>query len=90
VSRRVRWIVLTSVAAALVVFLVVQDRITASGARAYVDYQRAVDASQTPRVTIDDVMRPAVRRSVRIGALWGVGVLAAGLAAAAAVRQLER
>lgn len=89
-SRRVRWIVLTSVAAALVVFLVVQDRITASGARAYVSRQRTVDVSQTPRVTIDDVMRPAVRRSVRIGALWAAGVLAAGLATAAAVRQSER
>ena len=77
---------LASIAAAMVVFLVVQDRITAAGARDYVARQRAAALGQAPAVTIDEVMRPAVRRSVRVGLLWGGLVLAAGLATAAAVR----
>jgi hypothetical protein len=81
--------VVASIAAALVVFLVVQDRITAAGARDYVERQRAAGAGQTPP-TIDEVMRPAVRRSVRTGAAWGAVVLAAGLAIAAAVSSMER
>jgi len=71
---------MVSVAAAIAVFLVVQDRVTADGAREYVARQRA--AGQTPVVTIDEVMVPAVSRSVRAGALWGAVVLAAGLAVA--------
>ena len=89
-SRYVRGIVLVSIAAALVVFLVVQDRVTAGGAREYVERQRRADIGQTPRVTIGEVMRPAVRRSVRLGLSWGTVVLAAGLATAAAVNQAER
>ena len=81
-SVRVRWIVLASIAAAVAVFLVVQDRITAAGARDYVARQRAAAAGQAPAVTIDEVMRPAVARSVRAGLLWGGVVLAAGLAIA--------
>jgi len=75
--------VLASIAAALVVFLVVQDRVTAGGAREYVARQRASAVGQAPAVTIDEVMRPAVTRSVRVGLLWGGLVLAAGLATAA-------
>ena len=84
-DKQVRWIVLASIAAALVVFLVVQDRITAAGARGYVQQQRAAGAGQTAP-TIDEVMRPAVHRSIRVGALSGGAVLAAGLAAAAVSR----
>jgi len=73
---------MVSVAAAIAVFLVVQDRVTADGAREYVARQRAAGAGQTPAVTIDEVMVPAVSRSVRAGALWGAVVLAAGLAVA--------
>ena len=81
---------MASIAAAITVFLVVQDRITAGGARDYVARQRAAALGQAPAVTIDEIMRPAVRRSVRVGLLWGGVVLAAGVAMATAVTQLER
>ena len=74
--------VVASVAAAIAVFLVIQDRVTAGGARDYVERQRAAAAGQTPMVTIDEVMVPAVSRSVRAGALWGSVVLIAGLVVA--------
>jgi hypothetical protein len=82
VTRVVRLIVIASVVAAIAVFLVVQDRLTAAGAREYVTRQRAAAAGQADAVTIDEVMRPAVARSVRAGLLWGGLVLAAGLAMA--------
>jgi hypothetical protein len=47
-------------------------------------------AAGAPAVTIDEVMRPAVRRSVRQGALWGGTVLAVGLGGTFAVRRLLR
>lgn len=72
-----------SVAAAMAVFLVVQDRVTAAGVRRYVALQRSAVAGETPRVTIDEVMGPAVERSVRQGVLWGGVVLVTGLVAAA-------
>lgn len=83
-SRRARAIVLTSAAAAIAVFAVVQDRGTASGAQRYVAAQRQALAGGQPPVAIDEVMRPAVRRSVQQGLVWGGAVLAAGLAVAAA------
>ena|SRR5688572_11467676 len=78
-THRARWTVVASVAAAIAVFLVVQDRVTAGGAREYAERQRAASVGQTPAVTIDEVMVPAVSRSVRAGALWGFVVLIAGL-----------
>ena len=84
-TQRGRWIVNGSVAAAIAVFLVVQDRVTAGGARDYVARQRAAAERQTPAVTIDEVMIPAVSRSVRVGALCGVVVLVAGLVVARCV-----
>ena len=66
----------------MAVFLTVQDRITAAGARDYVGRQRAAAVGQAPAVTIEEIMRPAVKRSVRVGLLWGGVVLAAGLAVA--------
>lgn len=81
-TQRARWIVMGSVVAAIAVFLVVQDRVTAGGAREYVARHRAAAVGQTPAVTIDEVMAPAVARSVRAGALWGAVVLVAGLAVA--------
>ena len=89
VPRVVRLIVIASVVVAIAVFMVVQDRLTAAGAREYVARQRAAAAGQAAPVTIDEVVRPAVSRSVRVGLLWGGVVLAAGLAAAAAVRPIE-
>lgn len=84
-STHVRWIVLVSVVAALAVFAAVQDRVSAEGVRRYVTLQRSAITGQTPQVTIDQVMRPAVQRSVRQGALWAIVVLAAGLSTAAVV-----
>jgi hypothetical protein len=68
------------------VFCVVQDRVTAAGARRYVDRQRATIAAGAPPIAIEDVMAPARRQSVEQGLLWGGGVLAAGLVAASVWR----
>lgn len=75
-----------TLAAALVVFCVVQDRVTAAGARRYVVLQRAAlerPVQGRPAVTIDEVMRPAVEASVTRGAMAAGVVAAAGLAAGA-------
>jgi hypothetical protein len=83
---RPRTILLLTLAAALVVFAIVQDRVTAAGARDYVTQQRAALDGRAAPVTIDGVMRPAVRRSVRLGASWAAVVMAIGLVGAAALR----
>ncbi len=70
---------LAALAAAVVVFGVVQDRVTAAGAGRYVALKRAALAGQRPEVTVDEVMAPAIRRSVVRGVTWGGGVFAAGL-----------
>jgi hypothetical protein len=82
--RRVLWF---TFAAAIVVFAIVQDRVTAEGARRYVALQRDALAGRGPAVTIDEVMKPAVARSVRLGFLSGGAVVAAGLAASLMVRR---
>ena len=66
-------------------FAVVQDRVTAAGARRYVALQRDALAGRGPSVTIDQIMRPAIRRSVQQGLLWGGVVLVLGLGVAGAV-----
>jgi hypothetical protein len=81
--RRIAWFTL---AAAFAVFCVVQDRVTAEGARRYVRMQRSALAGRGPAVTVDDVMQPAISRSVRLGLLSSAGVLAAGAAAGLMVR----
>jgi len=86
---RVRAIVLMAVAAAVVVFAVVQDRVVAGAAGQYVARQRAALAGAAPAVTIDEVMRPAAARSVRQGLLWGGVTLVAGLGLAAAVARRD-
>lgn len=68
--------------AAAVVFCGVQDRITAAGARSYAADQRAALAGGGPLLTIDEVMRPAIRRSMEQGLLWSAVVAGAGLAGA--------
>jgi hypothetical protein len=73
---------LATFAAALVVFAGVQDRVTASGARQYVAAQRAAIAGRGLPVTIDQVVAPAVRRSVTQAATWALVVIAAGSLAA--------
>jgi hypothetical protein len=64
--------------AALAVFCVVQDRVTAGGARRYVELQREALAGRRARVTIEEIMRPAIDRSVRDGLLAAGAVVLAG------------
>lgn len=78
-----RVIVMTALAA-FAAFCLVQDCVTASGARRYVRLHRDALAGRGPLVTVDDVMAPAVRKSVRDGLLaaGGVSVVGAGIMAA--------
>jgi hypothetical protein len=82
---RPRGILIASAIAALVVFAAVQDRVTAAGARRYVALQRAALAGRARAVTVEEVMRPAIARSVRLGLLWGGIVLVGGAGIAAVV-----
>ena len=75
-------LVILALLAAIVMFCVVQDRITAAAVGRYVTLKRAAMAGAGPQVTLDEVMRPGVRRSVWRGALWGLVTLGAGTAAA--------
>ena len=77
-------LVVTAVAA-LVVFAVVQDRVTADGARRYVALQRDAIAGRGQPVTVDAIMQPAIHRSVRQGLLWSGVVLVAGIGLAIAI-----
>jgi hypothetical protein len=83
-------VVVFTFVAAFVVFCVVQDRLTASAARQYVRLQRAAADGAGPAVTIDEVMKPGVRRSVRVALLWSGAVTTAGLAGAAGVARRSR
>lgn len=82
--------VLFSSIAAVVVFCAVQDRVTAAGARRYVEEQRRTIASGLPPVPVASVMEPAIRDSVEQGARWAAVVLAAGLAGGAMARRRGR
>lgn len=84
-ALRPRAIVVSTAIASLAVFCVVQDRITAAGARRYTALQRDALAGLGHAVTIDEIMRPAIERSVQQGLYWGGGVMAAGLGVAGAV-----
>lgn len=81
-TRRARTILLITAVAAAMTFAVVQDRVTAAGARRYVSLQRDALASGDAPVSIDEVVKPAVRQSVRQGLIWSSAVLAAGVAVA--------
>ncbi len=73
-----RSIVFTLIAA-LAVFCVVQDNVTAAGARRYVQIQRdAITAHGRPAVTVDDIMTPAIHASVRDGLLSAGAVIVIG------------
>jgi hypothetical protein len=90
VTVRPRAIVVTTGIVALAVFCVVQDRITAAGARRYASLQRDALAGRGRVVTIDEVMKPAIEQSVQQGLFWGGGVMAAGLGVAGAVARRGR
>jgi hypothetical protein len=83
-------VVVFTFVAALVVFCIVQDRVTAAGARDYVQRQRAAIAGNGPPVTVDAIMKPAVRHSVREGLMWSSAVLGGGLAVAAVMARRSR
>jgi hypothetical protein len=83
-------VVVFTFVAAFGVFCIVQDRVTSAGAGEYVRRQRAAAAGAGPAVTIDDVMKPAVRRSVRQASVWSAGVAGLGLAGAAVVARRGR
>jgi hypothetical protein len=74
---------------ALVVFAIVQDRLTVAGVGQYIAASRDAAAGRGPHVTIDEVMQPAVTHAVRQGALWGGAVLVAGLGGTFAARRLR-
>ena len=87
---RPRAIVVATVLAAVVVFAGVQDRVTAAGARQYVALQRAAIAGHGQTVTVDEIMQPAIRRSVQQGLLWSGVVVVAGCVAAGAIARRGR
>ena len=80
-----RRILIATAIVAVVVFAVVQDRVTAAGARRYVALQRAALAGRAHTVTVDEIMRPAVAQSIRQGLLWGGAVVVCGVGMAAAM-----
>ena len=82
---RPRAIVVLTAIAALAVFCVVQDRVTAAGARRYAALQGDALAGRGHAVTIDEIMKPAIEQSVQEGLYWGGGMMVAGLGVAGAV-----
>lgn len=87
---RARVILIVSALVALVVFAAVQDRVTAAGARRYVALQRDAIAGHGRAVTVDEVMRPAIERSVHQGLMWGGAVLVAGASVAGVVSRRHK
>ena len=85
-GSQVRWFG-GSLLAGFVVFCGVQDRLTAAAARRYVTMQRQALDGNGPLVTIEEVMGPAVDRSVRQASLYGGAVAAAGVALGALRRR---
>jgi hypothetical protein len=84
-SRAPRVIAALALIAGFATFCVVQDRVTAAGARRYVEMQRAALAGAGRPVTIDEIMRPTLTQSVWRGVEWGGAVALVGLAVAGAV-----
>jgi hypothetical protein len=89
-ALRPRLVLIVTAIAAFIVFAVVQDRVTAAGARRYVALQRDAIAGRGPAVTVDEIMRPAVERSVQQGLMWGGAVLVAGASVAGVVSRRHR
>jgi hypothetical protein len=84
-----RAVLIATALAALAVFAVVQDRVTAAGARRYAALQRAALAGHGHAVTVDEIMRPAIDRSVQQGLMWGGVVLVAGVGLAIAIGRTD-
>jgi hypothetical protein len=76
--------------AALAVFCVVQDRVTAAGASRYAAAALAAIDRHEPVAPVDSVMRPAVRQSVISGLASAGLVLVAGLGLVAVVSRSRR
>jgi hypothetical protein len=89
-ALRPRAILAITALVALVVFAVVQDRVTAAGARRYVAIQRDALAGRAQPVTVDEIMRPAIERSVQQGLTWGGLVLVGGVSVAGAVARRQK
>ena len=89
-ALRPRLVLIVTAIAAFIVFAVVQDRVTAAGARRYVALQRDAIAGRGPAVTVDEIMRPAVERSVQQGLMWGGAVLVAGASVAGVVSRRHK
>jgi hypothetical protein len=70
-----------SVVAAVGVFCVVQDRVTAAGARQYVRMHREAAAAGGPEPSLGQMMDRAVRQSVWYGLVAGGATAGAGLGA---------
>jgi hypothetical protein len=87
---RPRLVLITTALVAFVVFAIVQDRVTAAGARRYVALQRDAIAGRGRAVTIDEIMRPAVERSVQQGLMWGGAVFVAGASVAGVVARRQK
>lgn len=76
---RARAILGVTIIAALLVFAVVQDRVTASGAREYAARQRLALGGGGAPVTVEEVMGPAIRRSLRHALAGSGGVILIGM-----------
>jgi hypothetical protein len=76
--------------AAIVVFAVVQDRVTGEGVGRYVAMSREAVPQQRRPVTIDEVMKPAVARGVQQGSLWAGAVLVTGFGGVWIARRRRR
>ena len=88
--RVVPRVVVFTFLAALAVFCVVQDRVTAHGAHAYAEQARAAYARHQRGASVDDVMQPAIRRGVRLGLASAGAVVIAGIGAAVVMARGER
>ena len=76
--------------AAIVVFAVVQDRLTVAGVGRYVSMSGEAAAGRGPAVTIDSVMKPAVAHAVRQAMRWSGVALATGLGGTLIARRRQR
>ena len=86
-SKAQALLLVATVLASIATFAVVQDRVTAAGARRYVELQREAAAGRARPVNVDDVMRPAVRQSVRYGVVSAGAVALVGGATIIALRR---